>query len=43
MWYQNRDNPAVWATVDRTIPEPDGKLDVRLYLRHLWGRVGESG
>lgn len=31
VWYQNRDVPSVGRTVDRTIPGPAGRLDVRLY------------
>ncbi|WP_226023909.1 alpha/beta hydrolase [Halomicrobium salinisoli] len=31
-WIQNRNPPSVGATHDRTIPGPDGDLDVRLYL-----------
>ncbi|WP_115863256.1 alpha/beta hydrolase [Halorussus litoreus] len=32
VWIQNRNVPAVGATVDRTIPGPAGDLDARLYL-----------
>ncbi len=32
MWIQNRNPPSVGATVDRTIPGPEGELDARLYL-----------
>jgi acetyl esterase len=34
MWVQNRNPPSVEETLDRTIPGPDGDLDVRLYLPH---------
>lgn len=36
-WFQNRDPPAVGATVDRTIPGPGGDLDARLYLPDATG------
>lgn len=30
-WIQNRNNPSVGKTIDRTIPGPAGELDARLY------------
>ena len=36
-WIQNRNGPSVGATVDCTIPGPDGDLDARLYVPEATG------